>query len=363
MLFISISASCSSTDIVVGNKTKVGREHHLYLDHTRTNWESSGPRPISTTIWYPAKPDSVESPWQMGPSFAPIFKVGYSALNAEILNTKVKYPLIILSHGTGGASTHLAWLAEHLASNGYIVAAVDHHDNTAIEDKYYPHGFLLWWERPKDLTFLLDKLLSDSKFSRSIDKGRIGAAGFSLDGYSVLDLAGAKVSLEKLEAYCNEHPHAVDCNLPPEAPFGLAEIERLKKSDPFFLKAETEHRLSYGDKRVKAVFVIAPAIGPALTEESLSRIAIPTEIVVGKLDDIAPAETNGDYLAANIPTSQIIFLDNVSHYTFLSECGWLGKLTLPFVQDGLCKDNKNINRKEVHDKVAQEALVFFNRSL
>lgn len=353
---------CSSNYSVVGRKTKVGRVNHLYLDHSRTTWGNSGPRPVLTTIWYPAKPDSVEKPWQMGSVIAPIFKVGYSALNAEILDTNAKYPLIILSHGTGGASTHLAWLAEHLASNGYIVAAVDHHGNTAMEDKYYPHGFLLWWERPKDLTFLLDKLLLDTKFSSSIDKEIIGAAGFSLGGYSVLALAGAIVSLEKLESYCKKNPHTVDCNVPPEAPFDLAEINQLWKMDPFFLKAEAEHKLLYEDKRVKAVFAIAPAIGPAITVESLSKIAIPTKIVVGKLDVIAPAETNGGFLAANIPSSQIILLDNVSHYTFLSECGWLGNLILPFIQDGLCKDNKNIIRKEIHDKVAQDALVFFNRS-
>lgn len=34
---------------------------------------------------------------------------------------------------------------------GYVVAAVNHHGNTSREP-YLPHGFLLWWERAKDLT-------------------------------------------------------------------------------------------------------------------------------------------------------------------------------------------------------------------
>jgi dienelactone hydrolase len=38
-----------------------------------------------------------------------------------------KRPLVVLSHGTGGGAAGMAWLAETLASNGYIVAAVNHH--------------------------------------------------------------------------------------------------------------------------------------------------------------------------------------------------------------------------------------------
>ncbi len=363
LLFFSILAGCSSNYSVEGRKTKVGRANRLYFDHSRKNWESSGPRPIQTTVWYPSKSDSVEKPWQMGPSFAPIFQVGFSALDAEILDKKVKYPLIVLSHGTGGASTHLAWLAEYLAANGYVVASVDHHGNTALEEKYYPHGFLLWWERPKDLTFMVNELLKDQKFSEIIEKGKIGAAGFSLGGYSVLALAGATVSLEKLESYCQANPNDADCIIPPEAPFDRAEINKLRKTDPFFTQGEAEHSLLYKDPRIKAVLAIAPALGPAMNVESLAKIDIPIKIVGGKLDKIAPLETNGAFMAENIPTSQFRSLDDVSHYDFLAECGWFGSLILPLVQTGLCDSNKNITRSMVHRDVARDALDFFDRSL
>ena len=36
-----------------------------------------------------------------------------------------QYPLIIMSHGSGGDRYNISWLAEVFASNGYIVVAMD----------------------------------------------------------------------------------------------------------------------------------------------------------------------------------------------------------------------------------------------
>ena len=84
----------------------------------------------------------------------------------------------------------LMWMGYYLASRGYIVAAVNHHGNTAAESQPAAQGFLLYWERPKDLTVTLDKLLADPVFGTRIDRKRIGAAGFSLGGYTVISIAG-----------------------------------------------------------------------------------------------------------------------------------------------------------------------------
>ena len=60
-----------------------------------------------------------------------------------------EFPLIVLSHGTGDSAQIMAWLACALASRGYIVAAVHHPGNNALE-KYTAEGFLIWWERARD---------------------------------------------------------------------------------------------------------------------------------------------------------------------------------------------------------------------
>ena len=87
----------------------------------------------------------------------------------------------------------MAWLAETLASNGYIVAAVNNHGNTAAEPSYQLHGFMLWWERARDISVLIDRLVADPQSGAHIDRSRIGVAGFSLGGYTALAMVGEEV--------------------------------------------------------------------------------------------------------------------------------------------------------------------------
>jgi len=91
------------------------------------------------------------------------------------------------------------WLASFLAAQGYVLAGVNHHGNTALES-YTVQGFVCAWERAMDLTAVLDQLLQDPFFASRIDPRRIGAAGFSLGGYTVLALAGGRIDLTPLKS-------------------------------------------------------------------------------------------------------------------------------------------------------------------
>ena len=125
LLPVLILGACSES--APERETKVGRDYLSYVDETRTSWNSDNARPLATTIWYPTVPTAQEKLWQVA-----IFNAGWSALSSPILEPKNPYPLVVLSHGTGGSALQLSWLAEHLASNGYIVAAVNHHGNTCL---------------------------------------------------------------------------------------------------------------------------------------------------------------------------------------------------------------------------------------
>jgi len=180
-----LGAACSEPG---DREVKVGRLHRAYVDTERTNWQGDAARPIAATVWYPASPNSIESEWSAG-----VFRFGYSALDAPFADTK-RYPLVVISHGTGGSAAQLSWLAERLVNAGFMVAGVNHHGNTAAEDTRSPAGFVLPEERTRDLTVLIDRLLADRELAPHIDPARIGAAGFSLGGYSVLALAGAHLT-------------------------------------------------------------------------------------------------------------------------------------------------------------------------
>jgi len=121
------------------------------------------------------------------------------------------HAVVFLSHGFTGASTDYTFLAEELASRGYVVVAIDHtYEATAVA---FPDGRLEksvlgshftndWHSDPgtlgfavavrlADLRFVLDKLTAlnsrpDSGFTGSLDLSHIAIAGHSLGGLTVL---------------------------------------------------------------------------------------------------------------------------------------------------------------------------------
>jgi pimeloyl-ACP methyl ester carboxylesterase len=105
----------------------------------------------------------------IGPPTSPLFRLGQWADDAK--RADGTFPLIVLSHGTGGSAQVMAWLDRDLASRGYVVAAVNHPGNNALDD-YTAEGFLTWWERARDLTTVIDMLLQDGEFGRVIDRRR-----------------------------------------------------------------------------------------------------------------------------------------------------------------------------------------------
>jgi predicted dienelactone hydrolase len=266
---------------------------------------------------------------------------------------------VLLSHGTGGAAAQLSWLAEELATRGFIVAAVNHHGNTAAEPSYQPQGFVLWWERARDLSVALDSLLEDPVFAGRIDQLRIGAGGFSLGGYTVLALAGARVDIHQMEEYCASHHADPSCDVPPEAPFTLQDIRRLAESDSNFQQSMARHSASYADIRVRAFYAIAPGVGPALVVSTLASIGSPTRIVVGDADRQAVPATNALPIAAAIPGAEVWVVPGVAHYTFLARCGLLGRV----LARQLCEDPPSVRRESVHRLIAEDAVRFFSRAL
>jgi predicted dienelactone hydrolase len=337
---------------------RVGRVVRQYQDHDRLSWDRSGSRPLTTVVWYPANEHADEQEWLLGPARRPLFSAGWSAPGAELAATTGTYPLILLSHGTGGTAAQLSWLAEHLAARGMMVAAVNHHGNTAAEPDPAPQGFLLWWERATDLRVVLDHLLEDPRLGPRIDHSRIGMAGFSLGGYTVLALAGARTSLDAFTAFCAGPEADATCQSPPELPQAVELFERLRQSDQVVTESLGRHGESYRDQRIRSAYIIAPSLGMALTERSLQEIDIPLRIVVGDADSIAPPDLNATRIASLAEGCEIDLLPGVGHYTFLAECTAAGKQYLP-----ICTDNQGVDRARVHQQVAADAFRFFSRTL
>jgi predicted dienelactone hydrolase len=305
--------------------SRVGMVTRNFTDDKRKNWQGTASRPLTTTIWYPAAATATKEETIFGgPPDEEVFVPVTVAAGAEVSSASPKYPLILLSHGTGGSAIQMMWLGYYLASRGYIVAAVNHHGNTAAEQQrtgqhvsllYTAQGFLLYWERARDLTAMLDKVLADPVFGPHIDQNRIGAAGFSLGGYTVVSSAGGIFNPQEFDAFCRSPQRDFTCEPQPEFRGAPSLFAELKKIDPVVQESLRHASDSYRDKRIKRVFAIAPALGGGFTKAGLSRVKIPVFVVIGQADKVTPLATNAQRYAKLIKGSRLTVLaEQVGHY-------------------------------------------------
>ncbi len=200
----------------------VGVTTMQFTDHDRIDSLTKKPRSLLTEIWYPATDDAKDLPknrlldfFLRGTDTAlpilmqAVFNVDVKELDKTFRDFSVRdarirdgaFPLVLFSHGNGGLRFQNAFLCEHLASHGYIVAAPDHTGNAAVT---YVDGQPVAFneadhdqaakDRPIDIRFLIDTFqrLSngvDSRFLARIDMSRVAVCGHSFGGYTSTWLA------------------------------------------------------------------------------------------------------------------------------------------------------------------------------
>ena len=307
-------------------------------------------RLLHVIVWYPGAANAPMEPMVQGPPGTPFFAEGVSAPDAAIVASPRTFPLIVVSHGTGSDAAQMGWLAAGLAARGYIVAAVMHPGDNALAPKTLA-GLTMGWLRAGDLSRTIDAVL---------DRERIGAAGYSHGGYTVLELAGARTDLTALASYCAKRPSVQVCTGEASGQGGIRQAAAaFAQTDAAFAEARTHAGDSYRDPRVKAVFSLAPALGPELTAQSLRAITIPVEIVAGLADPVLPVEDNAIPDAAAIPHAQLELLARpIAHYTFLTQCAPAG--TAMF--GALCADTGAV-RAAAHEETIALARSFFAAEL
>lgn len=199
--------------------------------------------------------------------------------------TTTDKPLIVFSHGLGSIRSDLRYLAEHLASYGYPVAALEHpgsneaHTNAAIAGK----GIILeaqeFLDRPKDITFLLDELTkvnqTDSSLRGKLAVDKVMMVGYSFGGATALSVAGAELQLTKLKQRCQSKLIS----------FSLGEGIQCAAA------ALPENTYQLRDPRIKRAISMNPTTSLLFGETGLTAIAVPTMIVASSADKTTPALT------------------------------------------------------------------------
>lgn len=194
-------------------------------------------------------------------------------------------PLIVFTHGLGSVRTELRYLAEHLASHGYVVAALEHpgSNETHIRQALKLKAPLLEAEeflnRSKDVSFVLDELNQLNQQSEALQGklavDRVMVVGYSLGGSTALSLAGAELQLTELKQRC---PGNV-------LTFSLGENAQC------FARGLPEDSYQLRDSRVKSAIALSPTTSLLFGDTGLTQVAVPTMIAGGSADKTTPVLT------------------------------------------------------------------------
>ena len=100
----------------------------------------------------------------------------------------VRYPLIVLAHGSSAHGLYDVRRAHNLASHGYIVAVITYGDDRIArpDDPNHHVSFL----RPLMTRAVVDAVLESEAFGAHVDTDNIGISGHSFGGFTALTVAG-----------------------------------------------------------------------------------------------------------------------------------------------------------------------------
>ncbi|KQC29105.1 alpha/beta hydrolase family protein [Flagellimonas eckloniae] len=242
-------------------------------------------RPITVEVWYPAtipqNVDEIETYTQVlgtnGRAERPLvpFKFKGRALrNALIVKTEKKYPLVILSHGYVGSRFLFTYLAENLASKGYVVVSIDHTDSTYKDAANFTSTLA---NRSLDQLFVLNEIeklaspSSDSFLAGLVDTSKTGLIGYSMGGYGGLNTCGAGYSAAAIGFF--------------KSMTGGSDALDKRGMDNEAYKSSI-------DQRIKAFVALAPwgMTNGVWDTMGLAGLKTPTLFVAGSQDDISGYE-------------------------------------------------------------------------
>ncbi|RKH51173.1 alpha/beta hydrolase family protein [Corallococcus llansteffanensis] len=300
-------------------------------------------RTLKPLVWYPVAPGTPMD--NRAPS--EVFKPFFGAKDAPLSDARARWPLVLLSHGSGGSGIDLSWFGAHLAAHGFIVVSVNHPGNTYQDTS--PMGFARAWERPKDFTVILDHLLKDPTWGPRVDPERVGASGYSMGGYTALALVGLRLNLEWIEKRCT-------------TPGTREEIGCESLRDVDYRRIDfKESRASYRDPRVRSALAMAPGMAASFEAQDTADIHQEVGLILAKGDELMPHEQHGLHLSGLLPpaTTRTVVLDDAGHFTFLPECQPKGFEVIAM----LCQDGVPGTRAASQARTKMEGVEFFRRTL
>ena len=226
-------------------------------------------------------------------------------------------PLVAIAPGLNTDWHNFTYIAEHLASHGFGVAALNFPStnakriNAVLNGLDTPPSDNEWVEQPKVVTQLLDEIERKSKndpaWQGKLDLQRVGIVGQSLGGYTAMAIAGAKVDWQHLQQKCQESNSLEQIDLNPSL------LWQCQSSHAVAPKTDLQ------DKRVVAAIAINPVTNPIFSKSGINKLESPLMIITGEKDRFAPAldEQIKPFTELSKIEKYLVLIGDSTHFSFI----------------------------------------------
>lgn len=293
-----------------------------------------GGKPIVIGIWYPSQ--TLAKPVSMGPTTMSV------AMNAPVtahVNGK-PMPMIVMSHGTGGSYLGHFDTAMALADAGFVVVAMNH-----TGDNYADQGRSRdVMDRPRQVSRVIDHMLSTWEGRAAIDAQRIGMFGHSAGGFTTLAIVGGVPDFTTIGPMCRQYPGDFVCQL-------------MASSDSPVAAPAT---IAVADTRIKAAVVAAPALGFTFSPHGLKDVKVPMQLWRAENDTLVPHPRYAEAVRMALteaPDYRVV--SNAGHYDFLAPCSE----ALASIAPAICTSAAGFDRAAFHVGFGAAIVKFFEKTL
>jgi predicted dienelactone hydrolase len=299
-----------------------GFQHGLAAD-------PSGPA-LVVGVWYPSRVPG--QPISLGPTAMTV------ALDAPVDGSAL--PLVVMSHGTGGSFLSHFDTAIALADAGFVVVAMNHTgDNYADQSRSVDVI-----DRPRQVSRVIDHMLSAWPGHAALDAHRIGVFGFSSGGLTALASVGGRPDFSAIGPMCSQHPGDFACLL-------LA-----KRTGPIPVVAPVD----VTDARIKAAVVAAPALGFTFLPDGLRKVELPVQLWRAENDTLVPHPRYAEAVRLALPAAPEYHVGpNAGHFDFLAPCSEAMATRVP----SICTSAAGFDRAAFHVDFDAAVVRFFGAHL
>jgi predicted dienelactone hydrolase len=290
-------------------------------------------KPLEIGIWYPSQ--ATIQPIVMGPTTMSVAVNGIAQGKA--------LPLVVMSHGTGSSFLGHFDTAIALADAGFVVAAVTHAgDNYADQSRSADI-----MDRPRQISRVIDHMLSTWDGHITIDPARIGMFGFSAGGFTTLVSIGGIPDFSKVGPMCRQYPGDFACQL-------------IAKSGSNLAAPLTSTTARAADPRIKAAVVAAPALGFTFSPDGLKNVKVPVQLWRADNDVMLPQPRYAEAVQLALPEApDYHVVPNAGHFDFLVPCG----KAMASVAPAICTSAVGFDRAAFHASFNAAVVSFLNKTL